>query len=125
MLEDSDRLLSTIEQILRTGRMGASSRTPNLSRVDLDDVVARVRRPRPHVSPPRPRTLSYRRSAAGASPSSPMPDEVRAAISNLIDNADQVLRQGGPRVRSRCDSDDEQRRGARDTTRGPAFRSRS
>src|SRR5436309_1612950 len=26
MLEDSDRLLSTIEQILRTGRMGASNR---------------------------------------------------------------------------------------------------
>src|SRR6187455_2148247 len=40
MLEDSDRLLSTIEQILRTGRMGASSRPLNLSRVDIGDLVA-------------------------------------------------------------------------------------
>src|SRR5260221_7112165 len=31
MLEDNDRLLSTIEQILRTGRIGASSRKLNLS----------------------------------------------------------------------------------------------
>src|ERR1700722_765499 len=38
MLEDSKRLLSTIEQVLRTGRMGAS-RKPNLSRIDLGDVI--------------------------------------------------------------------------------------
>src|SRR5436190_4633402 len=37
VLEDSDRLLSIIEQILRTGRMGASSRPLNLSRVDIGD----------------------------------------------------------------------------------------
>src|SRR6202158_2358564 len=39
MLEDSDRLLSTIEQILRTGRSGHSSRKPNLSSVELGAVV--------------------------------------------------------------------------------------
>src|ERR1700674_3693955 len=39
MLEDSDRLLATIEQILRTGRMGSTSRKPNLARVALDGVV--------------------------------------------------------------------------------------
>src|ERR1700689_2557219 len=39
MLEDSDRLLSTIEQILRTGRIGAS-RKLNLSPVDLGGLVA-------------------------------------------------------------------------------------
>src|SRR6202521_6040169 len=39
MLDDSDRLLSTIEQILRTGRMGSTSRKPNLARVALDGVV--------------------------------------------------------------------------------------
>src|ERR1051325_1576711 len=32
MLEDSSRLLETIEQILRTGRIGHASRKPNLSR---------------------------------------------------------------------------------------------
>src|SRR5580692_11671400 len=40
MLEDSDRLLATIEQILRTGRMGASSRKLNLSPVDIGGLVA-------------------------------------------------------------------------------------
>src|SRR5436190_8434628 len=40
MLEDSDRLLATIEQVLRTGRSGASSRRLNLARIDLDEVVS-------------------------------------------------------------------------------------
>src|SRR3954470_17810058 len=39
MLDDSDRLLSTIEQILRTGRMGASSRPLNLSRIEIGQLV--------------------------------------------------------------------------------------
>src|SRR6266446_110036 len=39
MLEDSDRLLSTIEQILRTGRTGASSRRLNLTSIDVGHVV--------------------------------------------------------------------------------------
>src|SRR5580658_11007926 len=39
MLEDSKRLLSTIEQVLRTGRMGAASRRLNFSPIDLDDVI--------------------------------------------------------------------------------------
>ena len=33
MLADSDRLLATIEQVLRTGRMGAATRKLNLSRI--------------------------------------------------------------------------------------------
>src|SRR5580765_1825437 len=36
MLDDSDRLLSTIEQILRTGRIGVTGRKLNLSPIDLD-----------------------------------------------------------------------------------------
>ena len=39
MLEDSDRLLGTIEQILRTGRIGVSSRKLNLSEIDVGGVV--------------------------------------------------------------------------------------
>ena len=34
MVDDSDRLLGTIEQVLRTGRIGASSRRLNLSRIE-------------------------------------------------------------------------------------------
>ena len=85
MLEDSNRLLSTIEQILRTGRVGASTRIVNLSPIDIDDVArecidrARVLH---NISPD---ALRYQ-------PAPPVkvlgdPDEVRAAISNLIDNA--------------------------------------
>src|SRR3984893_18395115 len=39
MLEDSGRLLETIEQILRTGRIGHASRQPNLPRIDLGGLV--------------------------------------------------------------------------------------
>jgi two-component system sensor histidine kinase SenX3 len=85
MLEDSNRLLETIEQILRTGRIGHSSRKPNLSRIELGGVVDEcVERARTlyHASPD---SLSYK-------PGPPLailadPDEVRAAVSNLVDNA--------------------------------------
>src|SRR5579862_856317 len=53
MLEDNDRLLATIEQVLRTGRIGAS-RKPNFARIDLGGVVTQcVERARAlyHVSP--------------------------------------------------------------------------
>jgi len=94
MLEDSDRLLGTIEQILRTGRIGAGSRSLNLSRFDLcqmvSDCVDRARALH-HVAP---EDLSY-------VPDGPLPlvaaeEEVRAAIANLIDNA---IKYSGKQVR--------------------------
>src|SRR5580698_6634581 len=39
ILSDSDRLLGTIEQILRTGRLGSSSRKPERLPIDLTDLV--------------------------------------------------------------------------------------
>src|SRR6185436_16914237 len=48
MLDDSDRLLETIEQDLRTGRISPASRRPNRSRLDLgavvEDCVAQARK---------------------------------------------------------------------------------
>ena len=85
MLADSDRLLATIEQILRTGRMGASSRKLNLSRVPMtelvEDCLARARA----LHRLSPEALRFH-------PGPPVAvlgdaDEVRAAVSNLIDNA--------------------------------------
>src|SRR5579864_7504922 len=85
MLEDSDRLLSTIEQVLRTGRIGASSRRLNVTRIDVRALVegclARARTL--HSLPPA--ALEY-------DPGPPAEilgdmDEVQAAVSNLIDNA--------------------------------------
>lgn len=85
MLEDSDRLLAAIEQILRTGRIGAGNRKLNLSPVDIGELVAEcVARARTlhslspeslHYQPVPPATIRADR------------DEVRAAVSNLIDNA--------------------------------------
>src|SRR6202162_591421 len=40
MVEDSDRLLATIEQVLRTGRIGSTiHHKPNLARLDVNSVV--------------------------------------------------------------------------------------
>src|SRR5580693_3938373 len=39
MLDDSARLLQTIEQVLRTGRIGSGNRISRLSRFDLSTVV--------------------------------------------------------------------------------------
>ena len=85
MLADSERLLATIEQVLRTGRMGAVSRKLNLSRIVLADLVeeclARARAI--HRLPPE--SLAYLPGPPAAILGDA--DEVRAAISNLIDNA--------------------------------------
>src|SRR5947209_978516 len=86
MLDDSDRLISTIEQVLRTGRLGAGRHhLPNLARIDLDEIVRaateRVRRIH-HVS-----TDGLRYVTEGAATVIGDADELRAAITNLIDNA--------------------------------------
>jgi len=39
MLQDSDRLLSTIEQVLRTGRVGPTRRKLNVSAIDLGALI--------------------------------------------------------------------------------------
>jgi len=85
MVDDSERLLGTIEQVLRTGRIGASSRRLNLSRIDLSGVVEQcVERVRA-LHKVAPEALAYH-------PGPPVTivgdaEEVRAAVSNLIDNA--------------------------------------
>ncbi|MGE5644392.1 MAG: sensor histidine kinase [Acidobacteriota bacterium] len=85
MLADSERLLGTIEQVLRTGRVGASRRKLNLARTDLGALVGGCM--------DRARAL-YHASAESLKyePGPPVvvladSDEVSAAVSNLIDNA--------------------------------------
>ena len=85
MLADSERLLASIEQILRTGRVGGASRKPNLAPVNLnlltEECVVRAR------------TL-HNRTEASLQYEAPVQttvmgdaEEIGAAISNLIDNA--------------------------------------
>lgn len=85
ILQDSDRLLSTIEQILRTGRIGANSRPPNISALNLPDIVAEsVSRACVLHNIPN-EAIQYH--PAGQLRIMGDLDEVRAAISNLLDNA--------------------------------------
>ncbi|MBI2680519.1 MAG: HAMP domain-containing histidine kinase [Candidatus Solibacter usitatus] len=85
MLEDSDRLLSTIEQILRTGRVGSATNKLNVAPVDLGGVVEDCLTRARTLHRVSPEALSY---VAGP-PVTILGDqeEVRAAVSNLIDNA--------------------------------------
>jgi signal transduction histidine kinase len=88
MLEDSDRLLQTIEQVLRAGSTGSRLRRIVRTRVDLGEIVresVELARKRFHLDP---RSLAYDQRVAG---DRPMvlgdPEELRAAVWNLIDNA--------------------------------------
>jgi two-component system sensor histidine kinase SenX3 len=85
MLEDSDRLLTTIEQVLRTGRIGHIKRVVNTSPIDLRPLVEECMQRVRALHNLRPESLEY-----CAGPSFEVRgdlDEVRAAVSNLIDNA--------------------------------------
>jgi len=85
MLADSDRLLDTVEQILRAGRAGHVHGLTTRRRLDLaalaDEAAA-------HVSaryglPPG----AIARAGLASAPVEGDADELRAAISNLLDNA--------------------------------------
>lgn len=85
MLEDSDRLLSTVEQVLRAGRIGASGKKLTTLPIDLDAMVTECLNRARTVHRVPEESLKY-------VPGAPLevlgdPEEVRAAISNLIDNA--------------------------------------
>lgn len=89
MLEDSDRLLHTVEQVLRAGRTGDHRRQVHQIEIDVGELarecveVARKRTHRGQV------VLHYReRLDNGHRPRvRGDADELRAAVSNLIDNA--------------------------------------
>lgn len=88
MLADSDRLLQTVEQVLRAGRTGHRRRHINATIIDLGEMVREclnLTRLRYNLSP---NSLDYGESFDG----DPVhvagdEDELRTAVSNLLDNA--------------------------------------
>jgi two-component system, OmpR family, sensor histidine kinase SenX3 len=98
MLEDSDRLLGTIEQVLSAGRTSRSSRKLQLTPVDLREMVrdclalARTRHHLPEES------IDYIEKITDPKQAQVMGDleELKAAISNLLDNA---IKYSGSQVR--------------------------
>jgi signal transduction histidine kinase len=88
MLADNDRLVQTVEQVLRAGKAGHRRRKLNLRKVDIAELaqecveLARVRYDLNADS------LSFVESANGERPQVRADaDELRGAISNLLDNA--------------------------------------
>ena len=88
MLADNDRLLQTVEQVLRAGRSGQRRRKINLRKLDVGQLVREcvdLTRVRHHLSPD---AVSFAESVNGERPLVKADaDELRAAISNLLDNA--------------------------------------
>jgi signal transduction histidine kinase len=87
MLEDSDRLLHTIEQVLRAGSTQSQFRRIDQVRVDLAELAREcvsLAKTRFHLPD---EALTF--SAATAQPALVLgdPDELKAAVWNLIDNA--------------------------------------
>jgi signal transduction histidine kinase len=95
MLEDNDRLLATIEQVLRAGQIGARRRRVAHNPVDLNTLVSdyvSLARTRHHLAP---EALTFR-PPAGRYMVIGDEDELKAVVSNLIDNA---IKYSGPKVR--------------------------
>jgi signal transduction histidine kinase len=89
MLADSDRLLDLIEQVLRAGRITARTRLLHRVPIDLRDTVrecldlARVR----HHLPDEALAYVDRVSEPAQATVLGDPEELKAALSNLLDNA--------------------------------------
>ncbi len=98
MLSDSDRLISTIDQVLNAARTSTSNSTQSRSRLDLSALVQeiiRLARTRHHL----PDEAVQFATAFGEHQRPQIvgdADELKAAISNLVDNA---IKYSGPEVR--------------------------
>jgi two-component system, OmpR family, sensor histidine kinase SenX3 len=87
MLEDADRLLATVEQVLKAGEARQGSRQEHWQEVDFAKIVeetaelARLR----HNLPPQ--TMRFGAQARGELLVMGKPEELRTAVFNLFDNA--------------------------------------
>jgi len=100
MLEDSDRLLHTIEQVLRAGSARSRFRREARNRVDLGDVArecVELARTRFHLDE---QSLEFENHAGTAAVVLGNVDELKAAVWNLLDNA---VKYSAPDVRVRVE----------------------
>jgi two-component system, OmpR family, sensor histidine kinase SenX3 len=86
MLEDSDRLLHTIDQVLRAGATGSILRRSTQVRLDLAEIArecVELARTRFHLDPESLQYVQHTRQTIVLGDG----DELKAAVYNLIDNA--------------------------------------
>ena len=89
MLSDSNRLLHTVEQVLRAGQVGQRKRAVNKQQVDMTDLVkdaVNICQQQYHLSS---EAVNYSESLANGKPATVFgdPDELHTAVKNLLDNA--------------------------------------
>jgi len=119
MIDDSDRLLQLIEQVLQAGRTSARAVVLHQVRVDLRDTVREcldLARMRHHLEP---EALSYSDRLGNPQQATVLgdPDELKAALSNLVDNAIKYSN-NGVRVEVELTPVDERRVAIRVTDQG-------
>ena len=106
MLEDSDRLLHTIDQVLRAGSAGSRLRRRMLTHVNLAEITREsvaLARQRFHLSS---EALAYDEVAAAADTVVVGDgDELRAAVWNLLDNAVKYSPAEAVRIQVRLERD--------------------
>jgi signal transduction histidine kinase len=86
MLEDTDRLMQTVEQVLRAGHLGHKNKK-NFHRLDMGEIVREctmLAETRHHLEPGSIRLLDYTLSPPFVQGDS---EELRSAVSNLLENA--------------------------------------
>ena len=89
MLSDTDRLLSTVEQVLKAGQAGHRRAARHLTEVDFAALVREcidVARTRHHLQPEAMRFDASSMNGSSASVTGEL-EELRTAVSNLLDNA--------------------------------------
>ncbi|MGH9562454.1 MAG: sensor histidine kinase [Terracidiphilus sp.] len=92
MLEDTDRLLGTVEQVLKAGQVRASGAKRHPVEFDLRGLVTEcmdLARTRHHLPPT---ALYWREDTTSAADTAPVnvngdPEEIRTAVANILDNA--------------------------------------
>jgi len=88
MLADSDRLLQTVEQVLRAGQSGQRSRKLHFRKVDIGNVAQECVEVIKRRYSLNDAEVSFTETVNGERPQVRADaDELRAAISNLLDNA--------------------------------------
>ena len=117
MLEDSDRLLHTIDQVLRAGATGSRLRRIARVRLNLAEIArecVELARTRFHLGPEALEFVAHTQSEPIVLGDG---DELKAAVSNLIDNAVKYSL-GEIRIRVTLDEVDNQRYAVRVTDQG-------